>query len=534
MKARLLLGLCALLAFPACFDPIVGAQCAKGYSRCGNKCVVSGTCTLPDAGNGAADQDADQADALLDGPDTIDAPVSDGSDDLESQVDAEVADVALPPETDSGTPGLDEVGPETTDGDVDSGLPTEDAPPTSGMDAETFDTAIDVPQSSPDAEFDTWVARDLVPLADISNDDGLNCPDCDAGVDAASLEAGGLAVDADDAGDASEDDLGPAESDADDGDAQADSEPDALVVDTGPLVCEDNLTNCGEQCVDLANDPENCGSCVNICTSGVCNSGTCLVCASNETVCERSCVNTASNPDHCGSCLNPCPSGLCSDGDCEEAGTGRVIVIGHDYSFSRPIKNRLLGNAVFLWPANPVRLLRYTGDATDQSIAGADAAIDQVAGASRSVSKTTASSTEVPELLPSADVFLVYAQATASDTTLSQLGADWSAALATFLGRGGTVIVLDADQAANAGTVQILATAGLLNLTRQASASAEGTECNVVALGDALAAGMYRRYSCQANSTTFTLGESGTSATSVVETVLGDAASAPVVVRKIF
>jgi hypothetical protein len=302
------------------------------------------------------------------------------------------------------------------------------------------------------------------------------------------------------------------------------------------LVCPEGvLFNCSEQCVDLMNDPENCGSCAKICASGVCNMGECLVCAAEETVCNRACVNTASDPDNCGGCGNPCASGLCSNNGCEAAGTGRVIVIGHDYSSSRPTKNRILGNAVFLWPINPVQLLVYAGDATAAGIGGADGAIAQVATATgRQVNKIYANSVAVPTLLSTVDVFLIYAQNGASDQTLTTLGTDWTAALTAFVGRGGTVIVLDGDQADNAGTVQILSTAGLLNLTRQSSASGASTVCNVVARGDALATGLSRSYSCQANSTTFTLGESNPSITSVVESVVGDAASAPVVISKIF
>jgi len=65
MRVRLVLAAAALLALPACLDPIVGTQCAKGYSPCGSKCVLAGSCILRDAGEGADVQTATLPDAAL-------------------------------------------------------------------------------------------------------------------------------------------------------------------------------------------------------------------------------------------------------------------------------------------------------------------------------------------------------------------------------------------------------------------------------------------------------------------------------------
>ena len=44
----------------------------------------------------------------------------------------------------------------------------------------------------------------------------------------------------------------------------------------GQCVCwYDYQTNCGDYCTDLLHDPENCGTCGNVCDSGVCASGAC-------------------------------------------------------------------------------------------------------------------------------------------------------------------------------------------------------------------------------------------------------------------
>lgn len=57
-----------------------------------------------------------------------------------------------------------------------------------------------------------------------------------------------------------------------------------------PPSCPPGLTDCGGTCVDLSGDPSNCGACNQMCTSGVCCSGTC---------------GTDCGGGHC------CPTGVC-------------------------------------------------------------------------------------------------------------------------------------------------------------------------------------------------------------------------------
>jgi hypothetical protein len=328
--------------------------------------------------------------------------------------------------------------------------------------------------------------------------EGPPCADC---VDAESREGGN----ADDGG-ASLDD------------AEVDDADNSAAVDSA-LVCADPQVICNEQCVDISLDPENCGDCNNICASGVCIASDCLACEAEESVCGQQCLNLATDPDNCGACGNPCMSGLCSNGLCEAAGTGRAIVIGHDYLKNRPAMNRILGNAVFLWPVNPVRLLVYEGSANAAAIAGADAAIAQVARATgRQSVRTAAAATEVPALLAATDVFdvfLIYGQELADDASLVQLGVDWSDALLAFMTSGGTVVLLDAAYAGNSGTCQILARPDLFPLTRAASTT--GDVCTVIAHGDALATGLPKTYLCERNSTSFVVSNVSATITPVVE-----------------
>jgi hypothetical protein len=387
-----------------------------------------------------------------------------------------------------------------------------------------------------DQEVDAWVADDgrllgendaldAPALRDVSTgptiviDAALDCEN--AVIDGASIDVQPCVDCTDGGGGTDEGAIAGAEDDA--------SGEDITTID-GPLVCADSQSICGDQCVDLAYDAGNCGFCGNTCDSGVCNEGECLVCLPPKTVCGRQCMSTATDPDNCGGCGIPCTSGLCSSGLCEAAGTGHAIVIGHDYLSSRSDMNRILGNAVFLWPVNPVHMLVYEGSASSSAIAGANAAIAQVANDTgrQSVPTFATTSADVVNQLGKSQVFLIYSQEGADDEMLGQLGLDWSAALFAFVGTGGTVVLLDGPNPNNSGTSQILAKANLFDITRNASAT--GDTCKVVAPGDALATGLPKEYLCEVNSTTFTIGDLALSA---ITRVVEDSGQA-VVVHKIF
>jgi hypothetical protein len=89
-------------------------------------------------------------------------------------------------------------------------------------------------------------------------------------------------------------------------------------------------------CVDLANDPRNCGGCLiacpgsETCTAGVC-SGATAACGAGHSgqfcdladgpswlCCGGACTNTSTDANNCGECGLPCGGTLtCVDGDCQ-------------------------------------------------------------------------------------------------------------------------------------------------------------------------------------------------------------------------
>ena len=77
-------------------------------------------------------------------------------------------------------------------------------------------------------------------------------------------------------------------------------------------------------CTNLSTDPNNCGSgamnpdgsvngCGNVCDAGLkCSSGVCTgTCGAPDTLCGTACVNLNNDPNNCGACSNACGGGSC-------------------------------------------------------------------------------------------------------------------------------------------------------------------------------------------------------------------------------
>jgi Collagen triple helix repeat (20 copies)/Stigma-specific protein, Stig1 len=94
--------------------------------------------------------------------------------------------------------------------------------------------------------------------------------------------------------------------------------------------CGMGLEGCGASCVNLSSDPNNCGSCGTVCSSGsVCTAGACtpVTCSAGKSVCNDSCVDLGSDDLNCGGCGVVCGSGTsCGGGSCVDINFGNVPV----------------------------------------------------------------------------------------------------------------------------------------------------------------------------------------------------------------
>jgi hypothetical protein len=299
----------------------------------------------------------------------------------------------------------------------------------------------------------------------------------------------------------------------DGGDAASEGWPDVSLppLCMGPgspadCVCELGQLVCMADCVNASVDTENCGACGNNCNatpppSGrfFCIDGSCqLNCDPPLTVCNNiECVDTQTDPLNCGGCGVMCESGLCDLGVCLDRVAGHMIVIGHDMSSALPATRRLAGNAIFLpTRTRNVRVLMFQLGATPGAQAGIATAIAETEAATgRTALRTEATSVaEVSFQLSSADVFVIAAQANATDAELIVEGDMWSRALQTFVARGGVVVLFDGG-GANAGTYQIAQEAGLFTATMRVPLTPRTV--NIEASGDALSSFVPAVYQAQ-------------------------------------
>lgn len=94
------------------------------------------------------------------------------------------------------------------------------------------------------------------------------------------------------------------------------------VVDMGSCQCVDDPcpqggTVCGAFCIDTVNDRENCGSCGNVCATGVpCIAGSCI-CPPGYNICFDGCKDLSNDGANCGACGTLCGAGkTCQSGNC--------------------------------------------------------------------------------------------------------------------------------------------------------------------------------------------------------------------------
>lgn len=272
------------------------------------------------------------------------------------------------------------------------------------------------------------------------------------------------------------------------------------------------IPDCGAQtfcgfatgCVDLTSDNDNCGYCGNECDeSWFCVHGTCeLSCPEELHNCNDQCVNLDSSPVNCGQCNKVCESGICDFGDCRQQAAGHLIAIGHDFTQSHAVLRLVLGNAVFISQASPVRVLAFTQYADAAQMARVDTAITSVSTSKgRSWDKiASADPAYIVEHLLENDVLLVYRQNATKTADLRDIGSQWASVLDAFLGVGGIVVFTDST-VSSVGTYQILDAAGIFSCSGLVAAN--NHTALVIEPGDAVAQGVMTSYLGSSNSATF-------------------------------
>ena len=95
-----------------------------------------------------------------------------------------------------------------------------------------------------------------------------------------------------------------------------------MVCEAGGCVCDVGLDACGEECVSLKTDGDNCGACGVTCGANAsCSGGECS-CRAGYSDCDGTCVDLQGDGSHCGTCTTVCDAGeVCSSGQCRSACT---------------------------------------------------------------------------------------------------------------------------------------------------------------------------------------------------------------------
>jgi hypothetical protein len=221
------------------------------------------------------------------------------------------------------------------------------------------------------------------------------------------------------------------------------------------------------------------------------------------------------------------------------ATAGHEVVFCADYR-AQPAagspQQRLLGNAVFLPPANPVRVLGYT----QYTPAAVVAAVKSTLDAERVVRGRTYAITPAPTSLDvttlldvfSFEVLLVYDQSTAPAGRLATVGSAFAGTIDSFVRAGGTVVVLAGD-GGRAEMDDLLSGAALLSATGQTSVT--NAQIYNRAPGDAIGLNVLTPFRAVRETCTFATGAPDAFTSFVVTDSPGPAGplGAPVVVHRV-
>ena len=345
----------------------------------------------------------------------------------------------------------------------------------------------------------------------------------DAGMDA---DDGSL-VDTDaEAVDGSSDASGP-----DSADSAADVDPDAI--DAAVDVDVDS-------CVPPYDNAQNCGACGVVChdPTPVCkpdgNGGYACApfCDDGLTKCGTQCVDLLNDGNNCGACDHVCPTGLCQAGKCRGSLVGNIVVMGMNFRTWTPDGPpvRAFANAAFLPAHNPVYIATY-GEYADSTVSQVEAVLawsSTYKGRSFVLNPFATAADVVTELsIDHHDLLLVHDQPNAPAGELANIGSSWQATLSSYVRAGGTVLVLATNRGVNE-MPDLLTSAALLDTTAVTSAS--GSILVNRAPADVVGANVQSPFLARLDTVIFTTSEPASSLLSYVITQTVDAGDEPPVV----
>ena len=308
----------------------------------------------------------------------------------------------------------------------------------------------------------------------------------------------------------------------------------------------------GDACVPPFNTAAHCGACNIQCVgvNHVCSPSdggfACGPFCTNPLFpdeCAGTCVDLQNDPTNCGVCGKSCASGICTAGICQGSTPGDIVLIGHDFtgSVTSTTPGRLLANATFIPSTNPLRILSYEQYAAAGAVTVAKnvinaSAVSRGRAAVKYTVSNVAANLAVPGLEAKFDVILVHDQGALPLAQAAIDGANDAAALLQFTKAGGVIVVLSGANGQDAMPTWI-SSAGLVSLagdTFLPTTPPPATRGTVIAPGDDVGTLLVSPYAVGTRSVSFQSNEpDGANVTFVVLTgsapgPLGD----PIVIHK--